>query len=348
MSADNDDDLDTRGWDAINTACERLYAKDGKVEPMHYGTIIKYALGGPDPLDGVSIYRNGDHLHYVSFGLSELYQKESANPEHSGWGCELTFRLRTNDVEPPKWPVSLMQNLARYVFDSGNVLHVNDHMSLNGPIRADDDTALTAVLFARDPDLGVIDTPNGRVEFRQIVGVTSDELEAVCDWNTEKFLAALQTLEPKWVTDLARPTVLESAAFRQQVEEGTARDGSSLGANFVSQLTIDGTAPMTVTIPVFAVRALVRGLRGRLAFEREFRLFGPNETRLALVPSLKDEVRASDDGPILALTPATAQALAAALRPEPDRSEAEGETRLGTYRAASFGDVVIEVEPTKT
>ena len=29
------------GWDAIDAACERVY---GKQEPLHYGTIIKYAL----------------------------------------------------------------------------------------------------------------------------------------------------------------------------------------------------------------------------------------------------------------------------------------------------------------
>ncbi|MFX7739968.1 suppressor of fused domain protein [Acinetobacter baumannii] len=42
---------------------------------MHYGTVIKYMLGGPDPIDGVSVYRSengGAHWHYVTYGFSEL------------------------------------------------------------------------------------------------------------------------------------------------------------------------------------------------------------------------------------------------------------------------------------
>lgn len=43
--------------------------------------LLFYRLGGPDPLDYVSMYRNTgcpaqdiqEHWHYVSFGLSDLY-----------------------------------------------------------------------------------------------------------------------------------------------------------------------------------------------------------------------------------------------------------------------------------
>ena len=39
-------------------------------------------------------------------------------------GFELTFRLADDEAmkakEPPTWPLSLLQNLARYVFRTGN------------------------------------------------------------------------------------------------------------------------------------------------------------------------------------------------------------------------------------
>jgi suppressor of fused len=35
------------GWDAIDAALQNIY---GDREPKHYGTIIPYMLGGPDPL----------------------------------------------------------------------------------------------------------------------------------------------------------------------------------------------------------------------------------------------------------------------------------------------------------
>ena len=47
------------GWDAIAAALNRLYPG---VEPKHYGTLLKWMLGGPDPLDGIEL----DYRHDVS------------------------------------------------------------------------------------------------------------------------------------------------------------------------------------------------------------------------------------------------------------------------------------------
>ena len=46
------------GWDAITAEFERIYPD--QTNPKHYGTLIKWALGGKDPLDGISIYDGGD------------------------------------------------------------------------------------------------------------------------------------------------------------------------------------------------------------------------------------------------------------------------------------------------
>src|ERR1700679_2089959 len=83
----------TKGWDAIDAALVKIY---GDAEPLHYASAIKWMLGGPDPLDGVSVYkreRPSPHWHFVSYGLTELYVKESDDTEVSGFGFELTFRL---------------------------------------------------------------------------------------------------------------------------------------------------------------------------------------------------------------------------------------------------------------
>ena len=53
-------------------------------------------LGGNDPLDGISVYTAKEpieHWHFVTYGFSELYEKETGDPENSGFGFELTFRL---------------------------------------------------------------------------------------------------------------------------------------------------------------------------------------------------------------------------------------------------------------
>ncbi len=41
------------GWDAIDARLADLYPD---LEPKHYGTLHPFALGGPDPLDGLSFY----------------------------------------------------------------------------------------------------------------------------------------------------------------------------------------------------------------------------------------------------------------------------------------------------
>jgi hypothetical protein len=56
-----------------------------------------------------------------------------------------------SEQEPPSWPVNFLQNIARYVFRTGNVLAPGHWMTANGPIKADADTLLTEMGFALDP-----------------------------------------------------------------------------------------------------------------------------------------------------------------------------------------------------
>ena len=119
------EETDSVGWDAIDEALLKVYPEQ---EPRHYGPIIKYMLGGEDPLDGISIYDNEEqafHRHVVSYGMSDLYYSpESVENEFSGWGFEFTFRVvpfeKDKDSDgaknEPYWAMNVMQNLARYVF----------------------------------------------------------------------------------------------------------------------------------------------------------------------------------------------------------------------------------------
>ena len=82
------------GFDAISGAARALYPGQ---EGVYYGTLIPYTLGGGDPLDGVEIWkseRGVPHWHYITYGFTELYEKESGDPDESGYGFELTFRLK--------------------------------------------------------------------------------------------------------------------------------------------------------------------------------------------------------------------------------------------------------------
>jgi suppressor of fused-like protein len=321
-----DGEPSTAGWDAITEAFDRLYSGQ---EPHHWGTLIHYILGGPDPLDGISAYLHdhGDgaaHWHFVSFGMSELYQKEWEDREVSGWGFEFTFRLRRvlGTSEPPQWPAGLMQNLARYVFNTGNVFAPGDHLPLNGPIALEEETALHAALLAEDPALGTIDTPNGKVQFLQLVGATMDELAAAEAWNTEKLLEVMRVNNPFLVTDLARESILDDSSTAQTVAEGTARDASSTGWFMVRELSVAegpegfGDKTLTICIGASGVRGFQALLRGRIAFGRAFDINGPSVI-VTFAPAALFGWKIMDGGQKtqVALSGIAAQALAAALQP---------------------------------
>jgi len=266
------------GWIAIQNALDAIHPQG---EAMHWGTLVRWRLGGPDPLDGISAFDAGDHWHYVSFGMTELYEKESDLEDVSGWGAEFTFRLTKEDdhvLEPPVWPANLLQNLARYVFQSGNVFQPGHQMDLNGPIAAGRDTQVTAASFAWDPQLSEpVDGQFGQFRFLQIVGITADELTAIRSWNGESTLALMQEQNRLLATTLSRASHTEDEAFMAKLEEGRRADGSSSGGIFTDALKLEkkgglfrGPKRIEVTLGALVVDPVTLVLRGRIPFDREF------------------------------------------------------------------------------
>ena len=90
------DTLSTAGWDAITHTLLAQYPS--QTDPIHYAPPVSYRLGGSDPLDGISIYDGGEFYHFVTYGFSELYEKESENEQYSGFGFELTLKLRKSCI----------------------------------------------------------------------------------------------------------------------------------------------------------------------------------------------------------------------------------------------------------
>jgi suppressor of fused len=180
------------GWEAIQARLSLLYADQ---EPGHWGTVQRYSEGGPDPLDGVSAYRaeGPPHWLYVTFGFSELYAKTSKNAEESGWGFELSFRLKRagRKTSPPLWPVMTLQNLGRYVFKNGAPFEDGHYIAWGRAITSLEQTKLEAMIFRNDPVLGQIDTPNGKLKFISAIAITADEHDLVEGQGTDQLLPRL-------------------------------------------------------------------------------------------------------------------------------------------------------------
>ena len=311
------------GWDAIDDALRTLY---GDQEPRHFGTIVPFSLGGKDPIYGISAYKVAaprPYWHIVTYGFSELWQKEWDDPEVSGFGFELTLRVACgqDDENPPNWSLNFLQNLGRYVFQSGNAFGGGHTMSLNGPICLGADTKIRTIGFIRDPQLGVIHTPNGRVEFLQIAGLTLDELDAIQAWNAEGFLGLVARHDPWLITDLNRASWLSSAEIAGEVERRTRAEGSSCEGLFVAQLSFTIAAKLaTVRFQSIVVESLRRRLLGRIPFGRRLCLWG-EDASVRFEPSGTCSWRQHGNELDLAISETAARQLADTLRPLAGRYE---------------------------
>jgi hypothetical protein len=330
------------GWHAIDRALEALYPG---VEPLHWGTILKWRLGGKDPLDGISAYPRTDpvpHWHFVSYGMSELYEKaEESDPEESGWGFEFTFRLVRDPAEtrPPVWAAALMQNLGRYVFTSGNWFEAGHHMDVNGPIAASrEDSAIRAIMFAEDPELGTISTPHGRLQFLQVIGLAREEYEAARQWNTMALLEVLAPRLPLYVTDIDRPSLLSDPELAEAVRAGIERDGSSSGLLFVGTAGWEEEGGGT-TLRLGALQApmIRQSLRGRLPFGRSLAIQSQDGGVLRFEPADGFGVERLDGGNLsIGVPDAALDDLVDAVRPE-----------AGRVPVPSLPGLTVEIVPTR-
>jgi len=325
------------GWAAIDGALEPIYGSEEP--PFHYAPSAPAFLSN-DPLNGISVYKSNafgrDHWHFITYGFSELYDKETDDPSTSGYGFELTIRVArdASEAEPSPWTFNFLQNLGRYVFSSGNVFEPGHYMNLNSPIAIGSETKIRGIAFMAEPELPKIATPNGSVEFIQIVGITEDEIRAIKRWDGRRFIESALEKLAGGVTDLARDSLLEDEEFARVVEARAEAEGSSTAILFPSVAhwqQHDGRT--TVTLGANGVRDLVEVFPRRLRYGRDLTIMAGN-TAIRFAPADQPAVDALDqDNLDIHITPKAAEEVQAAVRPV-----------AGTYRFPSIPDVEIVVE----
>lgn len=330
---------DAPGWHAIDAACERIYPT--QKSPLHVASMPHPPIGD-GLIYGISAYRavKPKHWHFVTYGFSELYAKETDDPDVSGWGFELTFRLaRGLERQPQNWTFNFLMNLGKYVRRSANPFGVGHVMDLNGPIALGTKTRIRAIAFTADPQLGTIDTPNGRVQFLQVAGLTMDEYAACGDWHTAAILAVMAEGNRLLITDLDRASILETPTLARRIQAGIDSEGSQSDRVFVSVIHWEAigrgkTRTVTVTLGARAVQSLLPKLRSRLAHDREFALVGREQAvrfRMGKKASLNP-----GDPLTVTLTPAALTKVRAALRPV-----------RGTYSWPQIPGLMMVVQPSE-
>ena len=334
--------VDAPGRQAIARTLDALY--EGR-QPRTYENANPWSRGGEDPLDAISVWQRAEpvpHWHYVSYGLSDLYTKKSASAA-SGHGFELTIRvaLEHDALEPPQWPMFLLQSLARYVYRTGHGFHDGHRMSANGPISLGAPTALCSMAFMFDPELPAIDTPNGSVAFLQVAGLTLDEEAVAHKWDTRKLLDTLLPYMPLWTTDLKRTSLLGQPGVLVKATEGIRRDGSSSSAAYTDLLDLREQKRLLrkslvrVTLGARQIEQLAEFIPLRLPFGKTFELAGPRG-RLHFELAKKNGWSLGRDQVLrLQVHAGTVKEFATLLHP-----------REGVYKLPAFQHILWDVKPT--
>ena len=181
------------GWDEIESAFKEVY---GEQTPAHYGTIItsRAVFGGNEFLDGYSAYESKKgYSHIVTFGMSELYaNEEKLGGKYSKWGYEMTMKLKNEEPQDCVWVMNMLGNLARYTFQSERWFEPDQYIgSLKNPQSINNgrpESQITSLLVTKDTEIKGRQTIYGELEFLQLVGITTNELNAVV---TDKSLIPL-------------------------------------------------------------------------------------------------------------------------------------------------------------
>jgi hypothetical protein len=110
------------------------------------------------------------------------------------------------------WAVALLRHLARYVLSSGNELMVGDVMPCHAPITripfapehqaSMPNTTVDSIVVTRDPVIPRIETRQGPIEVRRIVGVEMHELQRLGPMPPTERAAARAAADPLLLTTI--------------------------------------------------------------------------------------------------------------------------------------------------
>lgn len=192
---------------SIENKLKEMY---GDLQPRFYSPQVMSFQGGNDLIDGVAIYDNDNFKHLVSYGMSHLYyNEEAAGQEYSKWGLEFSFRVKPFEADgedDPFWVIQLMNNLASFINETKVWFEEYQFLPLGGTIRAETETDIVGVAFINDIDLGEIDTPHGKVNFLQLVGLNSIQLKRLEDNSSKEEVKAvldeIRLTNPKFICEL--------------------------------------------------------------------------------------------------------------------------------------------------
>ena len=180
------------GIDAIENEVKRIHPLWENAR--YYTPKTAWESGGTEPLEQISIHKEEDYFHFITYGLTELHDKESKDQTKSGFGTELTLKLKRgeykNQSEERKellYIALLLQKFAKYIIQENSIVkpyedtYLVKGSSLRKSIGIDiaGTSNIVAFITVPDKDLQSLDTPYGRVDFIALIGITKKELQSL-------------------------------------------------------------------------------------------------------------------------------------------------------------------------
>lgn len=259
---------DEPGRDAIDRALSQLYP----TERDHRFGILPEPGEKEAPLVEVVAFRATEpvpHWHYVTYGLSELGEKQSEDSDRSGFGVEYTLRLVDDAEQPPPWPINLLRYIATLVISTREPPDPNHSMDLPEGLLKGVSPGVEGLAFLADPDLGEIGTPNGHLTFVNVLPLADREWWLLGAWDFNKYIGAVREQQGDLLWRVDRASVLIGDRGRD-IEARALRDGSSQSVDYCEiQATSDG-----IVLDDLSRKVVVKFMRYRLAFGREAKIVG--------------------------------------------------------------------------
>ncbi|MFZ5438771.1 MAG: suppressor of fused domain protein, partial [Myxococcota bacterium] len=204
--------------------------------------------------------RGRPHWHLLTFGLGL-----------SGFELSLRVVKLKDELAAPAWAVALLSALISRVKAGTLAGDTNQVVLLAEGVAPGTDSEHAGLVFTVDPDAGTLQAEGHQVPVLLCVPVTRDEARAVREWSPAGLVEVLARVDPLLISDLERPSLLQSPRARVLIDQRMEREGSSLSTMTaaVSEVSKSG-ADLTWKLSVDAVDTLVALLKGRIGHLRPF------------------------------------------------------------------------------
>jgi suppressor of fused len=188
------------GWAFIESLFAELYPGQTPkhaapaIAPQHDLRLARASV------EGTHVYDAGNAWHYVTLGLTELYDQSDASVGPNGIRCELSMRVAKHGAaEPPLWPVAFLGRIASHI-SQGAVLAQGVSFR-TGPIAGAPVAAgFEGAVALLDPGIEPRPGPFGKVGVILFVGLTGRQLDEIKQGGSAKLISDIAADPTKQIT----------------------------------------------------------------------------------------------------------------------------------------------------